>query len=53
MISLKYVVHLLFCELKYNEVSQLLLNAQVSSCYFIATFTENVKNHKCLANRKR
>ena len=35
------------------EVSQLLLNAQVSSGYFIATFSENVKNHKYLTNRKR
>ena len=36
-----------------NEVSQLLLNVQVSNGYFIATFSENVKNHKYLANRKR
>ena len=35
------------------EVSQLLLNVQVSNGYFIATFSENVKNHKYLANRKR
>ena len=26
---------------------------QVSNGYFIATFSENVKNHKYLANRKR
>ena len=32
------------------EVSQLLLNAQVSNGYFIATFSENVKNHKYLAS---
>ena len=35
------------------EVSQLLLNVQLSNGYFIATFSENVKNHKYLANRKR
>ena len=33
-------------------VSQLLLNAQVSNGYFIATFSENVKNHKYLTNHK-
>ena len=31
----------------------LLLDVQVSNGYFIATFTENVKNQKYLANRKR
>ena len=30
-----------------------MLNVQVSNGYFIATFSENVKNHKYLANRKR
>ena len=30
---------------------QLLLNVQVSNGYFIATFGENVKNDKYLANR--
>ena len=30
----------------------LLVNVQVSNGYFIATFSENVKNHKYLANRK-
>ena len=37
----------------YNMVSSLLLNVQVSNGYFIATFSENVKNHKYLENRKR
>ena len=32
---------------------QLLLNVQVSNRYFIATFSENVKNHKYFENRKR
>ena len=31
----------------------LLLNVQVSNGYFIATFSENVKNHKYFTNRKR
>ena len=35
------------------KFSQLLLNIQVSNRYFIATFSENVKNHKYLENRKR
>ena len=35
------------------KFSQLLLNVQVSNRYFIATFSENVKNDKYLENRKR
>ena len=31
----------------------MLLNVQVSNGYFIATFNENVKNHKYLENCKR
>ena len=32
---------------------KLLLNVQVSNGYFIATFSENVKNQKYLSNCKR
>ena len=38
---------------KYIAATQLLLNVQVSNGYFSASFCENVKNHKYLANRKR
>ena len=41
-----------FVNCKIFEVSQLLLNVEVSNGYFIATFSENVKNHKYLANSK-
>ena len=38
----------------YNiEVSQSLLNLQVSNGYFIATFSQNVKNQKYFKNCKR
>ena len=51
--NMLFVYFFVNCNMFKFEVSQLLLNVQVSNSYFIATFSENVKNHKYLANCKR
>ena len=49
--NMLFIYFFVNCNIFY--VSQLLLNVELSNGYFIATFSENVKYHKYLSNRKR